>query len=166
MDNTDQTFDVMAPVKVEAMPVEIHRGPKTLRDSELKEYAKAAGLSMVRLKKIRQRNVAGELMQKLGAAKHGSWMLFESEEMITKVLDQIDKALDDFPGEPEVVASLLKAKALLIERWQKAAVAHIKSKKDVEEVSQEKPLTTPFPPASPVQNNLQLNVMVGEKKSE
>lgn len=163
----NRTFDVAAPVKDESlMQVEVVSGPKPLSDKDLREYAKAAGIAMVKVKTIRKRNIAGDLIQRLGAARHGSWMLFESEEMILEALRQIDKSIDDYPHLPEVVTSLIKIKASLIERWQKAAVAHIKSKKDVAEIPSEKPLVQPPPMGGPPQQNVQVNVMVQEPPKE
>ncbi len=166
MDGDVKTFDVAttAPVGLPEV-VEINDGPKSLTEAQLREYAKATGVKLVKLKELRKRNILGDLVQKLGAAKHGSWMLVESEDMILDGIKQIDKAIDDYQHDAQAIATLMKTRAALVDLWLKAAQAHIKSRKDGgAESSSEKPQQMPFPPASPVQTNIQVNVVGSDQK--
>lgn len=156
MDGNQTAINPLAVTELEpAGEVDVQRGPKVMPDSELKLYAAATGKNVIKLQDLSKRAVLGDLVQKLGAARVGSSMLIDSEEMIQEGIKLCDNAIADYAHEPDIVASIMKARLGFVDLWVKAAQAHIKSRKDagLDEPTQ-KPQNLPPPPLVPVQINI------------
>lgn len=169
MEGADPVLDVLAEPSTVAGAVEISRGPRMIGNKELAEYAKATGVKLVKLKMLKKKALLGELIEKLGAAQYGTAILFESPDMIDDAIKQCNSMIDEYRGEPEVAAQLLKAKVALIDLQVKAGQALIKSKRDAGEVVMPSAAQQiPFPPHQPVpvQVNLQLNQLASEKDKQ
>lgn len=157
--NTDGNPTVINPLAVDVIEpageVEVAGGPKMLSDKDLALYAQATGKEVIKIKELAKRSILGELVQKLGAAKVGSSMLVDGEDMIGEGIKLCDQAIGDYAHEPDVVASLIKARLGFVDLWIKSAQAHIKSKKDSgADEPQGKPQNLPPPPLVPVQINI------------
>lgn len=144
--------------------VEVVKGPKVMADSDLAIYAKFTGKSVIKLKGLSKRATMGELVQKMGAAKVGSSMLIDGEEMIQDGIRICDEAMQSYAHEPDIVAGIIKARLGFVDLWIKSAQAHIKSKRDAgPEDSDSKPHNIPPPPLVPVQINISGNSVSTEK---
>lgn len=165
MKDGTQNLDVLAPVSEPAGEVDIIKAPKELSQKDIDSATRALGIKKIKIKELGHRAVIGDLIQRIGAAKQGSYMLLASENMIQEGIKQLDRMLDGYAHEPEVMAQLAKHRVALIDLWIKAAQAHIKSKRDAgTESPAQTPQNVPFPPSSPVQVNVQVNNMEGEQK--
>lgn len=160
MDGT-KAVTLTGPTEFEpAGEVELHPGPKDLQESDLKEYAERTGVTVIKLKGLQKRAIMGELVQRLGALRVGSSMLIESEEMIRDGITICDQLLKEYAHEPILVGAIIKTRLGFVQEWGKTAKAHISSRKDAGiEDSDKTPQNIPFPPATAVQNNIQLNVV-------
>lgn len=170
MSTDGKTIAINPAALVELEPageVELSKGPKDLSDSDLHEYARRTGVEVVKLKVLSQRSVMGELVTRLGAAKVGSSMLVDSEEMIKEGIKLCDGLLQEYAHDSKLVGSIMKVRLGFVDLWVKAAQTHIKSRKDAgPEGSEQKPQNTPFPPPAPLQINIQQNAVSQEKSSQ
>jgi hypothetical protein len=165
--NTDGTKVVIESALVPIEPageVELVTGPKDLSDSDIEAYAKRTGVTTIKLKALAQRSVMGELVTRLGAAKVGSSMLVDSEEMIKEGIKLCDDMLGEYAHDSKLVGSIMKVRLGFVDLWVKAAQTHIKSRKDAgAEDSDKKPQNTPFPPPPAVTVNIQQNAVSNDK---
>ena len=142
--------------------VEIIKGPKELPESIIQEYARATGQSVIRLKDLASRAMLGELVQRLGAARQGSAMFIESEDMIKEGIKLVDNMLQEYAHDPKAVSSLMKTRAAFVDQWLRAAEGHIASKKDSPDDSDGKQQNIPPPPLVPIQINNYTNQVAPE----
>lgn len=164
MERVVEVLDVTAEPEEEAGAVEIARGTKEVTKAELAEYAKATGVTLVKLRSIKKKSVLGQLIDKLGAAQIGTALVMESPDMIQDAIKQCDSMMGDYAHEPDVMAQLMKAKVSLIDLLMKAGQTLIKSKKDAgADMPTAAPLNQPFPAGAPVQINLQVNERINSK---
>lgn len=164
MMNTDgQTTCILAePVEELSLEpagdVKIAKLPKDISNSEIEHYAKLTGQTAVKLKELAKRAMLGDLVQRIGAARLGSSMLVDSEDMIKKGIELCDDWISDYAHDPKAVSSILKTRAMLVDMWIKAAQAHVESQKITSpDDSEGKPQNTPPPPLVPVQINISSN---------
>lgn len=139
-----------APLEV-SEKVEIVKGPKELPESVIQAYAKATGQPVIRLQELARRGLMGDLVQRLGASRQGSWMLLESEDKILNGMKAIDDMMGDYAHDPKAIATLVKARLGYVDLWIKVAIGHIESKRDGPEDSGQTPQNIPPPPLVPVQ---------------
>lgn len=142
-----------APLEVQEK-VEVVKGPKELPESVIQAYAKATGQAVIRLQEMARRGILGELVQKMGASRQGSWMLLESEDKILSGMKAIDDMMADYAHDPKAIATLVKARLGYVDLWIKVGLGHIDSKRDAPEDSGQVPQNTPPPPLVPIQINI------------
>jgi len=146
------------------MEVELKSQPRCLTPTELSDYAKATGKSVVLLKGLSARAALGHFMRRIGAARVGHAMLVEGEDHIKTIMEECDEMMEEFSGNPDAAAVAIKAKLGAAELWVKMAQTHIDSEKRVmAEESDERPQNKPPPPLVAVQNNHYHNGLPSEK---
>lgn len=165
--SSDGTIVVTPDVAVQDQhpaPVEISTRPRELTQAQLRDYAQATGKKLVKIKDIGRTAILGELIERLGAARRGAAILVESEDDIAQGIELAKQTLERHQGDPIGAASALRVLLGFVDLKVKTAHTLIRSKKDSSENSETKPLTTPFPPAAPLQVNIQNN-LVGQDSS-
>ena len=136
--------------------------PKSSKVSykDAEDACRVLGLKPIRIKKLSKSATIGKFITQLGAVTVGQGKLLVADQQIEKGLKLCDKFLNEYSGDAETIASLMKIRLGLIDAMLKTAHTLIKVNKDSGAVDLEmKPLNQAFPANTPVQNNVQVNVV-------
>lgn len=161
----DMENKIPPPMRVE-MPEPPQPSDGEITESEAIAACRSLGLKTLRVRRLSKHAVIGKFMAQLGATQIGTGKLLLADQQIEKGIKLCDRFLQDYPHEPDVIASLMKVRLGLIDAMIKSANTLIRLNKDSGLIDLEtKPMQQAFPAHQPVQQNVQIVVGGGNRET-
>lgn len=141
-------------VKLLGPPDDLPPKEAEIKVEEAEAAAQEAGLSVIRVKRLKASAKIGQFLEQIGAQRVGRTVLLLAQEHLETGIQQCDDLIakaDPKEVGPELIIEVVKLKQAFTDQLIKAGVAQMKTEERAAAATQQnKTLTMPFPPGSQI----------------